>query len=575
MKLHKTITTIILTSMMYVTSQGQHKGNIRLQKEIDSLNKIFKDKRSQEFRTLHERLKTAESIGYYDGMLGTYLNLIDKCGFEAKRDSLLYYCNQFEVLEKLHPNPLMRVEFLYNKGQGLDMFWGLHEEAIKYYFEAYRLIKETNGDLNKKASIKKLMALFYNNKKQYDKAIKLLLEDIKDTSAIDFNAKMGYLQAIAITYQNKKQPVKSSLFNNIQLKISLKRKDSLWNIRIKSTMLKDYYLTGHYKKVIDSGLVLYKKLLHDTMPAFRVAKLEIDENLGLTYKAIGDYKNAILYLTHVIDNRKMPDLYLYLYDNLASCYEANNDLKLAMNTYKKKNTLIDTIHAREQKAFVNYYDNQIKTINIKKEAENIMLKNKRQELYISILLVSLLSTGLFIAVFVLSKKYKLSKEKVAVLKKNELNLLKNHIKVRENELSAILLSEAKKTGQLDQIKTILTEGINNNDSSQMLIARESLKQYLKSAEEFDIFSERLESQYPGIVYQLKGSHPELSQNDIRHCLLIKLGLSLKESAQLLNVTPGTVKTARNRVVRKLDLPEDVNFKSYLDQIDTDQLNVNT
>jgi tetratricopeptide (TPR) repeat protein len=569
MKILTIITTIILTGFMNVTIQGQNKDNFGLKKEIDSLNSLFKSQRTaQRFPMLQERLKKSESIAYYDGMLGTYLNLIDKCGFEAKRDSLLYYCNQFELLEKGHPNKLMRVEFLYNKGQALDMFWGLSEEAIKYYLEAYELIKETKGDLNKKASIKKLMALFYNNKKQSDSAIKLLQEDIKDTSAIDFNTKMGYLQAMVITYQNKKLPAKSSLFNNIQYKLSLKNKDSLWSIRIKGTMLKDYYLMGQHKKVIDSGLALQQKLLHDDDPAFRVTKLNINEYLGLSYKAIGNFKKAILCLTDVIDNRKMPNLYLYLYDDLADCYEADHNLKQVINTYKKRNALIDTIHKREQLAFVNYYDNQIKTINIKKEAEHMMLKNKRQKLYISILLISLLSTGLFITVFILGKKYKVTKDKVSLLEQNEVNILKNHIKVRENELSAMLIGEAKKNEQLDQLRAILSDGIKNNDPTQMIIARESLNQYLKSAEDFNIFSDRLESQYPGIVHRLKDSHPELSQNDIRHCLLIKLGLSLKESAQLLNVTPGTVKTARNRVVRKLHLPEEINFKNYMDQIDS-------
>jgi DNA-binding CsgD family transcriptional regulator len=573
--LSKVFTTIILIGLISLDMQGQSKEILLIQKEIDSLNKLFKtNKTSNAEKNHYYRLKKSESIHYYNGMLDSYLCLIDLHGAKRDRDSLMYYCNKFEFLEKQHPNKIMRIEYLGYKGQGLEIYWGLDEEALKFYFEAYELIKKTDNNIKQKTKIKKLIASIYSNKKQYDKALNLLLDQIKDTSVLSYQSKISYLNEIVNTYQSKNMPIKSNEFNNIMLKLSLKNKNKRWFLYSKVEAFENYYLMGNYKKAIDSGLAMEKKLLNNNSSAFLPIKLNNEENLAKAYQAIGDYKNAIFYLKRVISNGEMSDANIYIYDQLVTCYEKKNDLKLAIETYKKKNIVMDTVRARERKAFVDYYDNQVKTINIKEEAENIILKNevmvaenKKQKLYISILLISLLTAGLLVGLFIVGKKYKVTKDKVDVLKKNEVNILKNHIKVRENELSAMLIAEAKKTEQLDQIKETLAEAIKNNDREQINLAQKSLNRYLKSSEEFGIFSERLESQYPGIVHQLKESHPELSQNDIRHCLLIKLGLSLKESAALLNITSGTVKNSRNRVIRKLELPEDVNFKQYLDQIE--------
>jgi DNA-binding CsgD family transcriptional regulator len=570
--LSKTCKTIILIGLLSLNMQGQNKKEIKIQKEIDSLFKVFKSDPTA-FKKDDYMLKKAKSILYYDGILGSYLTLIYSNTSEEKKDSMIYYCNKFESLEKLHPNKIKRIDFLCYKGQGLQQCWGLHEEAIKYYLEAYDLVKKINGDATTKINVIRRIAYFYNRKNESNKALTLLLEQIKDTNALSYHVKRHYLLAIVNTYQDLKLPTKSNLFNGVLLKLTIKNKDNEWFLRSKIETFENYYLMGNYKKTIDSCLVVHKKLLHDYSENFNDIKLNNDEYLSLAYQAIGDYKNAIYYLEKVIKNGIVSSDD-YLYNRLAVCYESSNDSKNAIATYKKKNAFIDSTRVRERKAFVDYYDNQVKTINIREAAENIILKNKvmvaenkRQKLYISILLISLLTAGLLVLLLIVGKKYKVTKDKVDVLKKNEVKILKNHIKVRENELSAILISEAKKTEQLDQIKTVLAEAIQKNDTAQINMAQKSLSQYLKSSEEFGIFSERLESQYPGIVHQLKDSHPELSPNDIRHCLLVKLGLSLKESASLLNVTIGTVKNSRNRVIRKLELPEDVNFKQYLDKIE--------
>jgi len=45
-----------------------------------------------------------------------------------------------------------------------------------------------------------------------------------------------------------------------------------------------------------------------------------------------------------------------------------------------------------------------------------------------------------------------------------------------------------------------------------------------------------------------------------------LGLSVKESAQLLHVGIGAVKMGRNRAKSKMNLPEETSLKEYLNNV---------
>jgi DNA-binding CsgD family transcriptional regulator len=62
--------------------------------------------------------------------------------------------------------------------------------------------------------------------------------------------------------------------------------------------------------------------------------------------------------------------------------------------------------------------------------------------------------------------------------------------------------------------------------------------------------------YPNFFEQLKGQYPELTQNELRICTLIKLNLSLLEIANLLNITSESARKARYRIYKKMNLNSD-------------------
>lgn len=49
------------------------------------------------------------------------------------------------------------------------------------------------------------------------------------------------------------------------------------------------------------------------------------------------------------------------------------------------------------------------------------------------------------------------------------------------------------------------------------------------------------------------SFQDLSQNDLRHCAYIRMGMSTKEIARLFNINPTSVQINRVRLKKKLKL----------------------
>jgi DNA-binding CsgD family transcriptional regulator len=75
--------------------------------------------------------------------------------------------------------------------------------------------------------------------------------------------------------------------------------------------------------------------------------------------------------------------------------------------------------------------------------------------------------------------------------------------------------------------------------------------------------EAVEVQHPRMLASVKERYPHLSENEVRHSLLIKLNYSPKEAAQLLGVTHNAVRMARKRLIKKLEIPEGMSLHEFL------------
>lgn len=75
--------------------------------------------------------------------------------------------------------------------------------------------------------------------------------------------------------------------------------------------------------------------------------------------------------------------------------------------------------------------------------------------------------------------------------------------------------------------------------------------------------ETVEVKHPRMLASVKAKYPHLSENEVKHSLLIKLNYSPKEAAQMLGVSHNAVRMARKRLIKKFDIPEGMSLHEFL------------
>ena len=156
-----------------------------------------------------------------------------------------------------------------------------------------------------------------------------------------------------------------------------------------------------------------------------------------------------------------------------------------------------------------------------------------------------------------------TKEEMVQILEQQKNLkakqFQNDIEHKESQLSAITLQMLQKNELLADIKT-------NIEKSEPIGERQLLKMVNKhlnqdnSWNDFDTYFEGINKNF---YTRLKQNYPEISTNDLKICALIKLNLSIKEMATILNISPDSVKTARYRLRKKLQLQTEENLTDFI------------
>jgi len=94
----------------------------------------------------------------------------------------------------------------------------------------------------------------------------------------------------------------------------------------------------------------------------------------------------------------------------------------------------------------------------------------------------------------------------------------------------------------------------------------TLKKSLKLDKDWQQFEIYLNDLHAGFYSNLKAKHPNLTKTELRVCSLSKLRYSLKESAQTLSISPDSVKSARYRVKKKLELTGEQDLSDFLNSL---------
>ena len=153
-------------------------------------------------------------------------------------------------------------------------------------------------------------------------------------------------------------------------------------------------------------------------------------------------------------------------------------------------------------------------------------------------------------------------ESAQIIMKLNNDKLKVDIESKSRELASSTMNIIKKNDFLNTIKTELTNGESKDVSKVVKI----IDKNLNNTDDWKMFQEAFNNADKNFLKKVKDKHTSLTPNDLRLCAYLRLNLSSKEIAPLLNISPRSVEVKRYRLRKKMGLPHDENLTNYILEI---------
>ena len=172
--------------------------------------------------------------------------------------------------------------------------------------------------------------------------------------------------------------------------------------------------------------------------------------------------------------------------------------------------------------------------------------------------------------------YRRQREKLLEKAKNELELkkleneqqlmsfknekLKDDIESKNRELALSTMSLIKKNEFLNTIKNELKDFQDNKDLKSVV---KIIDKNINNTDDWKLFEEAFNNADKDFLKKIKQKHGSLTSNDLRLCAYLRLNLSSKEIAPLLNISPRSVEVKRYRLRKKMNLAHETSFTNYI------------
>ncbi|WP_204345821.1 triple tyrosine motif-containing protein [Psychroserpens algicola] len=230
------------------------------------------------------------------------------------------------------------------------------------------------------------------------------------------------------------------------------------------------------------------------------------------------------------------------------------------------------------------------TFNVRGKAGNTVTKNIAS--YTFTIKRPLLLSNLAIALYILSvviilliihyyyrKYYRNQQQKVIEKSKRELEVrelenaqklmalrneqLQQDIDNKNRELAISTMSLIKKNEFLNSIKDELK---NTEPTKGLNPVIKIIDKNLNNTDDWKFFEEAFNNADKDFLKKVKAKHSTLTPNDLKLCAYLRLNLSSKEIAPLLNISPKSVEVKRYRLRKKMNLPHESSLTNYILEI---------
>lgn len=297
---------------------------------------------------------------------------------------------------------------------------------------------------------------------------------------------------------------------------------------------------------------------------------------GRYHEALDELNQLHAHSEMLRDEYLMLSLYRQLWrthEKLGQRDEAYRYLQLYNNKYQKQQEEIlknEIPKAQAREAIARQHD-QIRLLH--QEAE----LNRRRVWMLALLGLTILigSAALLLYVFQRNRMHKMenrelqkSLEQEAIIYSMNLKNYENDIQKKEREISSSTLLITNKNEVLKQLSDIT-----NRYSDEGKVPRDFVREVnavigdsLKNDDEWSRFRLHFDSVHPDFFNKLKAASPDLTENDLRLCAYIRIGMRAKQIAEMLHISADSVNSNRYRLRKKLGLARGDSLDDFVRKI---------
>jgi len=491
-----------------------HKSGQFNTKHLLAVSAAREGKYDKAIKVYTECIENRKEVGDSMKLAGTYISRAKS--YENKGNHQIAYSDIIEAL-KIYDKidqPLWQADALYQLGV-LEGIFKNYDKAIEHSIKAFNIYEQYND--------KKFMGTSANG-------IGVYYMHLKDYE----NAKIFLKKSIKLCKEVQLRTFEGSAKKNLGL-VYVKQKQ--YNLGI---------------KYLQEALTIHREEQRELL------LLETLVSLGYSHNEINKPLEALKYLNEADKLQKSKALSgnpAKIYEGKSKAFETLRNYKQSLEAYKLFKVRNDSVFNSEKSKQIE----ELKTIyeTEKKEQQIVLQKNEiellEQKGKISNLQKTLLGGGMLLSLGIVSFGFYGFKQKI---KRNKLEKEKVDVELafKKKELTTHALHLAKKNETLESLKQ-KAEELKSSDTIQngyqQLIS--TINFDLQDDNNWENFSKYFQEVHKDFNSNVKQKFPEVTSNELRLMSLLKMNLSSKEIANILNISQEGIKKARYRLRKKLNI----------------------
>lgn len=365
----------------------------------------------------------------------------------------------------------------------------------------------------------------------------------------------GVYNTMGLCYRQLKKYDSAAAWFNRSYEAAYAVKDSFYMALANGNLGYTFYLQNEYDKAVPL-------LETDFMVSTRAGEQGSAVNAAIALAAIYIKKDQLLQAENYMQQCRQfvyastdANLRKSWYENLYHINKAKGDY---LNAGLYADSLLkykDSVAALRDKTIYNQTVLKIETEQHMNDISRLENRRRQQLLLRNSLLVGVVLLGIIALLWVNRQLLKRNKEK---------EIARQQLVFAEQELQGYTQKLTEKNELLEQLRTEIDSRQKGSDRIENI--NSLLSATILTDEDWKTFRQLFEKVYPGFLIRLKEKMPDLSAADTRLLTLTKLKLPAKDMAAMLGISYDSIKKARQRLRKKINLPEEGGLEELVEMI---------